>query len=332
MSEIVNNELCLDEDGFLFHTRKGAAVEATMPPVPLADTHGHLTSFRKHDAAAAVARAALAGVRLLVVPVDPADDVEDTGAFFDWFDRTLEGARDHLARCAAAGITPPAFEGERVPDLVDNVHIVAGVHPYGAQQFEEDEAIMGRLRTLLASPRCVGVGEFGIDFGPWSKLSADVQLACFRSHLELAHELGLPVELHLRDGADDTRAHDLALGVLSELGVGEAGCDLHCYTSGPEVLAPFSELGCYAAFGGAATFAKSDDIRAAALACPAHLILTETDSPYMAPHPLRGEEAEPAMVQVTAARLAEHFEACVGTPREVTYRRFWENAQAFFGL
>ena len=326
------SDLCLDEDGVLFHTRKGKAVEAAVPPVPLADTHGHLTSLRSEDAARAVARAALAGVRLLVVPVDPADDVEDVGAFLDWFDRVLEGARHELARCAEAGITPPAFEVADLPDLTDNVHIVAGVHPYGAVRFAEDAAVTARLRQLLASPLCVGVGEFGIDFGPWSKLGADVQLGCFRAHLSIARETGLPVELHLRDGDGDTRAHDLALEVLREVGVPEAGCDLHCYTSGPEVLAPYSELGCYAAFGGAATFPKSEDIRAAALACPKHLILTETDSPYMAPHPLRGQKAEPAMVQVTAARLADHLEECTGVPREVTYRRFWDNAHTFFGL
>ena len=326
------SELCLDEDGVLFHTRKGKAVEVAPPPVPLADTHGHLTSLRSEDAARAVARAALAGVRLLVVPVDPADDVEDVGAFLDWFDRVLEGARDELERCAEAGVTPPAFEGAGVPDLTDNVHIVAGVHPYGAERFAEDEAVRARLEQLLANPLCVGVGEFGIDFGPWSKLGADVQLACYREHLAIAREAGLPVELHLRDGADDTRAHDLALEVLREVGVPEAGCDLHCYTSGPEVLAPFSELGCYAAFGGAATFPKSEDIRAAALACPAHLILTETDSPYMTPHPLRGQRAEPAMVQVTAARLADHLEECAGVPREESYGRFWKNACTFFRL
>ena len=326
------SELCLDEDGFLFHTRKGKAVEVEVPSAPLADTHGHLTSLQSADAARAVARAALAGVRLLVVPVDPADDVEDVGAFLDWFDRVLEGARDELARCAESGVTPPTFEGMDVPDLTDNVHIVAGVHPYGAERFAEDDAVEARLRRLLANPLCVGVGEFGIDFGPWSKLGADVQLACYRAHLAIARETGLPVELHLRDGADDTRAHDLAFHVLREVGVPEAGCDLHCFTSGPEVLAPFSELGCYAAFGGAATFPKSEDIRAAALACPESLILTETDSPYMTPHPLRGQKAEPAMVRVTAARLAEHLEERADVPRNATYGRLWKNACAFFGL
>ena len=86
------------------------------------------------------------------------------------------------------------------------------------------------------------------------------------------------------------------------------------------------------AFGGAATFNKSDDIRDAAAACPAHLVITETDSPYMAPVPLRGEECEPAMVAFTAACLAQtRADAGVATPAE-TYRALWRNACNLFGL
>ena len=112
----------------------------------------------------------------------------------------------------------------------------------------------------------------------------------------------------------------------------EAGCDLHCFTDSPEVMAPFAEMGCRIAFGGAATFNRSEDIRAAIAACPEHLIISETDAPYMAPVPLRGQECEPAMVALTADMVASVRAQACGVSREETYRAQWENAHRLFGL
>lgn len=319
----------------LFYSKKQKPIEMPMPIAPLADTHGHLTSFRKTDPAAAVARAALAGVRLLVVPVDPADDVPDVDSFLQWFEHTLTQAQQLLYEAAQHGELPPSFEGwQNVPTLLGNVHFVAGVHPYGAQKYVEDSSIRERLEELLQSDRCVGVGEFGLDYGPWNELPSDVQITAFRSQLRIAHELNLPVELHVRDANDDDRAlaHADALRVLREEGVPKVGCDLHCYTSDCEVMAPFVELGCYIAFGGAATFNRSEDIRAAIAACPQSLMLSETDSPYMAPVPMRGRECEPAMVAFSAELIAEVCERENGVDRRQTLGALWQNANRFFGL
>lgn len=319
----------------LFYSKKQKPVEMPVPTAPLADTHGHLTSFRKTDPATAVARAALAGVRLLVVPVDPADDVPDVESFLQWFEHTLMQAQWLLDETAHFGELPPSFEGwQNVPALLENVYFVAGVHPYGAQRYREDLSIRERLEELLKLNRCVGVGEFGLDYGPWNELPSDVQIAAFRSQLRIAHEHNLPVELHVRDANDDDRAlaHADALRVLCEEGVPKAGCDLHCYTSNREVMAPFVELGCHIAFGGAATFNRSEDIRAAIAACPQSLMLSETDSPYMAPVPLRGRECEPAMVAFSAELIAEVRERESGVDRRQTLDALWQNANRFFGL
>jgi len=319
----------------LFHTKKGKPVEVPAPLAPLADTHGHLTSFRKLEPALAVARAALVGVRLLVVPVDPADDVPDASAFLSWFDDVRSRAADLLHDAVDRGDEPPVFAGyEDAPELVDNIHFVAGIHPYGAQQFVDDPSVRERLEVLLTSDACVGVGEFGLDYGPWNKLPADVQIAAFREQLRIAHKHDLPVELHLRDadGDEAAQAHADALRVLTEEGVPRAGCDLHCFTSGPQVMEPFAELGCRIAFGGAVTFGRSDDIRAAAAQCPGQLILSETDSPYMAPVPLRGQECEPAMIAFSVARLAQVREEAGVATQVQTYATLWRNATRFFGL
>ena len=320
----------------LFHKGKShTPVEAPAPLAPLADTHGHLAHFTRGDAPDVLCRAALAGVRLLVVPVDPVSDIGPKGrfgsveGFLAWMDKAVEEAADRISDAIDAGYVA-AEVGTSPFALLNHVHIVAGAHPYGAPDL--DAGALSRLDALLASPRALGVGEIGLDFGPWNELPADVQVEAFRTQLRIAHERNLPVELHLRDGAEDHLGHDLALDVLREEGVPAAGCDLHCFTDGPDVMAPFVELGCHIAFGGAATFNRSDDIRAAAAACPSRLILSETDAPYMAPVPLRGQECEPAMVTFSVARVAEVREEAGVCPRSVTYADLWRNALSFFRL
>lgn len=327
-------ERCCSMADFTFHFKKDKDIEVPVPLAPLADTHGHLTCFRTLDVSDVLARASLAGLHLLVVPIDVVDDFGERWGtareLLSWLDMQVERARKSLEDTAGEGLEPPTFVGWEVPELLDNVRIVAGAHPYGADCL--DETALDRLDDLLASPRCVGVGEIGLDFGPHNELGADVQERAFRRQLRFAHERQLPVELHLRDGEDDTAAHDLAIRVLSEEGVPERGCDLHCFTQSSEVMVPFVELGCHIAFGGAVTFRRSDDIRSAACACPRDLLLSETDSPYMAPVPLRGWECEPAMVAFSAALLADVRKTALDTPCEGTYRALWENACALFGL
>lgn len=323
-------------EGSLFATKKGKAVPLPSTGVPLADSHGHLTDFRGLDPAAALCRAALAGVRLLVVPIDIVDDFgperpwRDAAGLLAWLDDQVDRARDLLAACIDRGLTPPALDPAfaGAPDLLDNVRILAGSHPYGATQV--DGAALERMEVLLASRWAAGVGEIGLDVGPYSELPLEVQAPALRLQLRIARERGLPVELHIRDGAEDTAAHDLAARVLAEEGMPQAGCDLHCYTQGPEVMAPFVDLGCRIAFGGAATFKRSEDIRAAVAACPEGLLLSETDCPYMAPVPLRGQECEPAMVALTTSLLAQVREDALGVARDQTYRALWSNACTLF--
>ena len=315
--------------------KKNKAVEAPVPLAPLADTHGHLAHFTKGNAPDVLCRAALVGVRLLVVPVDPVSDVGPKGrfgsvqGFLAWLDKAVEEAADRIGSALDEGYIAENV-GSSPYSLLSHVHIVAGVHPYGAPDVDADA--LARLDGLLASPRAVGVGEIGLDFGPWNELPADIQLEAFRTQLRIAHERGLPVELHLRDGADNRLGHDLAARLLEEEGVPSAGCDLHCFTDGPDVMAPFVEMGCHIAFGGASTFNKSEDIRAAAAECPTNLILSETDAPYMAPMPLRGQECEPAMVTFSVARIAEVREDAGVCPKAATYSDLWRNSLSFFGL
>ena len=332
MSEALDAWELTRNDGELFHDHKGRPKAYEMPPVPLIDTHGHLTAFWSLAPEHAVARAAYSGVCRLVVPVDPTDDAQDAEGFLASLEGWLDAAA-YLIRDLDGRWAYPRFEayGRDSRDLPSEVRIVAGAHPYGALSYLTDPSVKEAWKRLLASPRCVGIGEIGLDYA--CDVDHEAQKEAFAAQLALASELGLPVELHIRDakGDEGAQAHADALQILRSVGVPEAGCDLHCYTGTKEVLAPYLALGCSVAFGGALTFRKSDEIREAALSAPVERLLSETDCPYMAPVPLRGVEGEPAMVGVTAAFLA-HLRCDAGLAQTVeeTYEALWQNGSALF--
>lgn len=174
--------------------------------------------------------------------------------------------------------------------------IAVGLHPHNAKHWgpEVERVLRERLHDL----RVCALGEIGLDYH-YDLSPRDDQKRAFREQLALAKEAGLPVMLHVRE------AHDDALALMREEGFPEAGTILHCFTSDWETLEPWVQAGCAVTFGGAVTFNNADVIRDAASRVPMGLLLTETDSPYMAPVPLRGEVCEPAMVSFTAERLAE---------------------------
>lgn len=319
------------QDAHLFHDAKGQAIELPKVTSPLADTHGHLTHFRKYDAPMALARAALAGVALLGVPVDPTDDGSRPAELLAWLDACSEEAHHLIDQLRSWGVEPA---GDDPHGLLNNIYLWAGTHPYGAADFNASDEAQKALIALLDSARTVGIGEIGLDYGPYNKTDPDEQKKAFAAHLRVAHERNLPVELHIRDADGDAlaAAHVDAARILEQEGVPAAGCDLHCYTSDERVMLPFVEMGCYVAFGGAATFGRSDDIRRAAVACPGPQILSETDSPYMAPMPLRGMECEPAMVAFSAALVAETREVAGVCGCSQTYADLWHNARRLFGL
>lgn len=317
------------EDGVLFHTKKGKPQPCPRALAPLADTHGHLTVFREQDPACAIARAALAGLRLLVVPADPTEDAPQAAAFLGQMEQWIQEARLRLDEAAATGIEAPQFKGySDLPALVDNVQVIVGVHPYGAGLYSSQ--VEEQMEVMLADPRCTGVGEIGLDYT--CKVDPVLQQEVFRQQLAMACERDLPCELHIRDAKDDevALAHQDALRVLDEVGMPSAGVDLHCFTSNISVMEPFVERGCYVAFGGALTFKNTQDIRDAAMACPANRLLSETDSPYMAPVPLRGCECEPAMVALTARALADLRAECGLAVSRETYEQLWANACELF--
>ena len=212
----------------------------------------------------------------------------------------LHDADEAIDRAAEAGVARILTVGtdiddcRRVLDLTqrhDGVFAILGIHPHEAGTATADD--LAALRELLGHAKAVAVGETGLD---WFRDHAprDDQRRLFQAQLELAGELEKPVAIHTRAADDDT---------LAALGDFEGTVVLHCFSS-PHLLPTALERGWYVSFAGNTTFPKAVDLRLAATQVPAGRILAETDSPYLAPQPVRGRRNEPANVVHTLAALA----------------------------
>ena len=200
-------------------------------------------------------------------------------------------------------------------DEHEGVYAALGVDPHQAATPEAGR--LAELRELLAHPKAVAVGETGLDTVRRYATPLE-QLRLFDQQLALAEELSLPIVVHSREAADETAR---TLSSFSGTVI------LHCFSS-PELLPAALERGYYVSFAGNATYPKAYELRDAAKAVPADRILVETDSPYLAPQPVRGQANEPAFVAHTIAALA----AARGEELQSLAERTHENAAAAFGL
>jgi TatD DNase family protein len=197
----------------------------------------------------------------------------------------------------------------------DGVFAALGVDPHQAATPEAGR--LDELRELLSHPKAVAVGETGLDNVRQYATPVE-QRRLFDGQLELADELSLPVVVHSREAADET---------AEALAPFRGTVILHCFSS-PELLPAALERGYYVSFAGNATYPQAQELRDAAKALPADRILVETDSPYLAPQPVRGRTNEPAHVIHTIAALA----AARGEESQSLAERTHKNAAAAFGL
>lgn len=325
-------------------TKKKKTFAAPAPLAPIADTHAHLTCFWGKDPAEVLARAALAGERMLITLLDPVADGLTAPAFHERLEGWIASARAIVEASLEAGVAPLRWGDERTDTpaprdpmaLFDNIRYLVGVHPYGTLDYTDE--VHAQLIAALDDPLCAGIGEIGLDYHFDAEDDIEAaphgrQMEVMARQLAVAVERNLPVELHLRHEAADERrtSHEDAYRVLTEVGVPAAGCILHCFGEDRACMERFVELGCSIAFGGAATFKRNDAVREAFAACPLDRILLETDCPYMAPEPIRGIECEPAMISFTARALCEGRAALTGEAPGGIARALWDNANRIFG-
>lgn len=175
-----------------------------------------------------------------------------------------------------------------------------GTHPMSAA--EEPLASVDELLANAAHPKCVGIGESGLDYH-YTADSKAVQQQSLRIHIEAARVTGLPLIIHARD-ADD----DMARILTEEHRAGAYTCVMHCFSSSAALARAALDLDFYLSVSGIAAFPKSSELRDIFAAAPRDRLLVETDAPYLAPPPRRGKRNEPAYVAHTARRMAEHLD------------------------
>lgn len=266
----------------------GGAVEP-LPHTPtpshshtLIDTHCHLDLHQfDADRHAVIARAEAVGVGTLV---NPAIDLDSCR-------RVLALAEEH-----------------------PNVYAAVGVHPNDCADFD-DEAL-AELRTLTRHPRVVAIGEIGLD-DYWNKVPHDQQVRALRAQLALAAELDLPVILHSRNARDDEtgRCNADLLREIEQWGAtartqrGENAIlgIWHAFSGDLAAAHAAYGVGLLLGLGGPVTFQNARRLHALVVQLRLDRLVLETDAPYLAPHPHRGQRNEPAYIPLIARALADQF-------------------------
>lgn len=236
-----------------------------------------------------------------------------------------------IDRARAAGVTrmvtictklPNAPRVAAIADAYDGVFWAAGVHPMSVG--EHAPVTVEELVTLAQHPKFVGIGETGLDYHYTAETKA-AQQDSLRLHIEACRQTRLPLIIHARD-ADD----DMARILREEYDAGKYTCMMHCFSSTRALAEAALDMDFYLSMSGIAAFPKSKELRDIFKDAPLDRILTETDSPYLAPPPFRGRRNEPAYTAHTAQVGADTFELSLDDFAKATSanfdRLFWKAA------
>ncbi len=292
------------------------------------------------------------------------DHVLEVADGFGWRERSLDGpgeawldreptVADHVARAAEVGVTRLLTIGCDLPSIAwtertladpalgpvllggvaihpNEVVLHAGVHEIAPDGLEPDprahhdvpldEAIAEVARVAAADPRVRVIGETGLDHFRAGERGRAVQREAFRAHIALAKELDLVLQIHDRD------AHAEVVQVLLADGAPRRTV-FHCFSGDAELAATCAEQGWYASYAGPIGYPSSTDLRAALHATPLHLLLLETDAPYLPPHPFRGRPNAPYLLATTVRQAAEEL----GTDLEGLAAQVWRTSEELYG-
>jgi len=195
-----------------------------------------------------------------------------------------------------------------------DVWCALGVHPHAASTWKDGDTL--RLRSLLDEPGVVAVGECGLDFF-YDHSPRETQLRVMLEQWDLAWESGLPVIVHNRDSNSEMLAATRRPENRVLKGV------FHSFAGGLEMATELLGRGFYLGLSGMVTFPKADNVREVLPTLPQERLLLETDTPYLAPVPHRGEKNQPAFVVETAQRIAAEWELSLGQLSEITTANFF---------
>lgn len=259
----------------------------------------------------------------------------DTHAHYD--DPRFDADRDTiLMNLASAGVgcvvdVSAEFSGiDRVLALADRypfVYASVGVHPSDTALLTEGK--MDILREYAANAKVVAVGEIGLDYH--YRLETDpgeadppreVQKKWFRRQLQMAEELNLPVIIHSRDASQDT------LQIMREAHASGITGVIHCYSGSAETAREYLKMDYYLGIGGVVTFKNGKTLREVVREAPLEKLLLETDCPYLAPEPHRGQRNESGYLDLVAEEIAR----IKGIDKETVIGTTAENAERFYHI
>ena len=193
-----------------------------------------------------------------------------------------------------------------VANKYENVYLSIGYHPSEADITTEED--LEELKKLAKeNPKVIAIGEIGLDYH-WVKDNKDKQIELFKKQIEIAKELNLPLVIHSRDAFQDT------FDILKEskhVGV------IHCFSGNKENARDYLSIGFYLGIGGVLTF-KNTNLKDTLLTIPVDKILLETDSPYLAPTPHRGEKNEPKYIPIIAEEISKLLNKDIKEIAEIT--------------
>ena len=239
------------------------------------------------------------------------------------FEPDFDGVLERMREAGVTGCMVMCDPGDLEPDHVraleivrqnPNFRLAAGIHPHNARNWSDERE--KTLRGLLALPECTVLGEIGLDYH-YDLSPRDTQREVFERQLDLALELDMPVQLHIREAHGDTMELMRARYKAGRLPRGI----MHCFSGSWETAKLYLSLGYYISLSGVVTFKNANKLLDVAKNVPIDRLLVETDCPYMAPVPMRGNRNEPSFVQYTFARVAE----LRGEDPETLAEQLWEN-------
>ncbi|MCD6129427.1 MAG: TatD family hydrolase [Deltaproteobacteria bacterium] len=230
-----------------------------------------------------------------------------------------------LQRAKEAGIiyiltaaTEPQFF-QKVVNIAQNyeqVYFFIGVHPHDAKKAKEKTFL--EVEKLLHHPKCIGIGEVGLDYH-YNLSSPDIQKKVLKRLADIAYDYKKPLSVHVRESEND---------IIEILGRKDYKIILHSYNGSKYLLDWAKERDCYFSISGMITFKNAKDLRESVIKIPLDKLFVETDAPYLAPVPMRGKRNEPAFTRYTLKALSDVLD--IG--EEELSRTIYNNTVSLFEL
>ena len=207
-----------------------------------------------------------------------------------------------------------SFENiKKILDLDEIIYGTYGIHPHETENNKVTKNVI--IENIKKHPKIIGIGETGLDFY-YNHSHKDEQIKSFKEHIEASIEVDLPIIVHSRSAERET------FEILNEYKNQKPKVLMHCFTGSYEFFKKMEKLNSYFSASGIITFRNSSDLQKTFSKIPNNKLLVETDSPFLAPAPMRGKKNEPSFIKYTIKRLAELKELDENEMINITSKNF----------